>query len=189
MDKVKLEYKAPEMVTEAYNGVGFEINPILSAENQVGLINQYIETYFGENEEKFVVESEYSYLEAELQLFNMIVQLNTNIDIDSVVLEMYAEMSLSSKVLGSIQNYGDFRNKLNYVINEIKQQESLRNSIGKVVSDLVAKGYDVLNKLTDISPETIEALQKTGLELANTLKESSVLGEGGIPASKEEEPK
>jgi hypothetical protein len=175
MDKVKLEFKAPETKEVEYNGVNIQVTPYLTSSQQVALINTYISTYFGENEEKFIQDSEYSYLEAEFELLNLILQLCTNVDIDSITEDMYTDLTLSGKVYGEIHNYGDFRAKLNYIINEVKQQENLRNSIGKVVSDLVEKAYDVLNKLTDITPEQIEKLQQTGVELAEAMKQNPLL--------------
>jgi hypothetical protein len=175
MDKVKLEFKTPDAKEVEYNGVKFQVIPYLSSSQQVGLINTYIATYFGENSTKFVEASGYSYIEAEFELLNLIMQLCTNVDTDSITEDMYTDLMLSGRVYGEIQNYGDFRGKLNYIINEIKQQENLRNSVGKVISDLVEKGYDVLNKLTDITPEQIEKLQQTGVELAEAMKQNPLL--------------
>jgi predicted lysophospholipase L1 biosynthesis ABC-type transport system permease subunit len=56
----------------------------------------------------------------------------------------------------------------------------LANSLGTVISDLVNRAEPLLKSLAEITPEQIESTKKAGLELADKLKESSVLGEDAL---------
>jgi len=188
MDKVKMEFKAPEKQTRVYNGIEYELDPFLTSGEQIYLINNYVETYFSYPSDKLVQKSEYAYIEAEYGLFNLILMNKTNIDatVGNFSEELFSDVNFVFDITGNILNYNDFRSKLNYVVNEMKQQESLRNSIGKVLSDLVDKAYEVLGNLTNITPEELAKMQQSSLDLLQKVEESSILGKAAPEESKAE---
>ena len=188
MDKVKMEFKAPEKKILEYNGISFELDPFLTSGEQIYLINNYIETYFKYPTNKLVNASEYAYLEAEYGLFNLILMNKTNIDatVGNFSEDLFSDDLFIARVINNINNYGDFRNKLSYIINEIKQQEALKNSVGKVLDELVEKAYSVLAKLTDITPEELAKMQESSLSLLKQVEESSILGKAAPEESKAE---
>ena len=181
MDKVKLEFKVPENKLIEYNGLTIEITPLLTIAQQVFLINRYIDEYFNKTENALIKNPKYNYFEAELNLKNYILQTNTNIDAGNLDNDVYADGAFWDRITSEIINYDDFRYTLDIIIDEIKEQITLDNSVGKVISGLVDKAYEILNKLSDISPEEIEKLQQTGTRLIEDLKNSSVLGNNPAP--------
>lgn len=174
--RVKLEFKLPESKTLDYKGVQFEVLPFLTLAEQVFLINKYVEQYFSKATNGILISgTNYNYMNAEYSLFNYILQANTNIDTDSLPEDFYADAEIREKITSSIVNFYDFKSKLNYLINEIKQQMALENSVGKVLSDLVDKIYAFLAQMSDVKPEDIEKLQKEGSKALGELAKSSII--------------
>jgi hypothetical protein len=172
MDKVKLEFKIPEMKTFEYQGVQIEVNPFLSAAQQAFLINKYLEAYFIKTEISAVALSEYDYLGAEFTLKDLLCQTSTNLDTDALDSNFYFDPGFWSVITERISNYDDFKHTLDIIVAEIKEQKMLNNQLGKVLSGLL----DKLNKIFDnISPEEVEKLQKQTGELVEKLKEVAPL--------------
>jgi len=176
-DKVKLEFTAPKNVKVNYNGITIEVNPFLTTAQQVFLISKYLEEYFNKNEkeENLTSESKYSHLNAEYSMINYILQLKTNIDTENLDNNFYSDTDFTQKITASITNYFDFRNKLNFIINEIKQQNVLDSSVGTVLSNLIEKALVILDKFSEISPEELEKARDAGLELLEKLEKSKIL--------------
>lgn len=175
MNKIKLEIKTPENITIEYNGKSIEINPFIDFSEEVLLINEYIKDYFGEIGEIVIPKTKNHIFEAECRLINYIIQINTNIDMSEVDNNIYVDPVLWSIIEKSIYNYKQFRNKLDSVIYEIKEQEKLDNSLGKVLSDLSEKAEGFIEQIGKISPEDVKELQKTGTDLIKELEQSSVM--------------
>ena len=154
MKKVKLNFAVPQPVELEYNGVKFTLTPFISIAHQAFLINRYVEEYFG-NVGHLIGSSEYDYLGAECGLMNYILQGCTNVEVESLDNDIYADQRLWDRIKATIPNYGSFRQNLNYVIEEIKEQKRLKNSLGTVISTLVDKIIPLLNELKDISPEEL----------------------------------
>jgi hypothetical protein len=198
MDKVKLELKTPKNKIIEHDNVSIEIKPIISLAQQVFLIEEYIKDYFGNPEEILIENTRYHYMEAEIKLKNYVIQLNTNIDISQdIVNDILADTILWEKITKEIKNWLPFKGMLETIVYDIKQQETLENSIGKVVSDLIEKGYALLDKLSNLNPDEIKKVGEQGLELMEKLEKSSVLKnpsdltaivEGSVPVETEEVP-
>jgi hypothetical protein len=176
-NKVKLEFTMPKADDVVYNGVTIKVVPFLSLAQQLYLINTYIKDYFESPEENIVEMSEYSYLNAECNLRNYILQICTNIDVEGLNNDFYADTIFWGLITGKISNYFDFLNKLNFVISEIKQQEAIKNSVGKVLFDLAAKATSMMEEISKVSPEQIKELQKTGEDLMKRLENTPKIGQ------------
>jgi hypothetical protein len=189
--KVTLVFKFPESKTVLYNDVEIKVVPFLSFAQQVFLINAYTETYFSNEEVNLVEDSAYNFLDAEYGLMNRLFQMSTNVEVEGLDNDIFADSSLLDKITGEISNYKSFRRKLDTVVNEIKEQKVLNNSIGKVVSDLIERAYTILDKLSDLTPEAIEQAKVAGMELLKRAEESSLFGNfpGEVPAIIAEAPK
>jgi hypothetical protein len=175
MDKVKLEYKTPEKKIIKYKNVDVEIIPILTISQKVFLIQKYIEDYFGTPDEILIENTKYHSLEAEIRLKYFVIQLITNIDTNNLDNESYVDNILWYIITNEIINWSDFRATLETIVCDIKQQETLETSIGKIISDLVQKGYALLEKLSDINPEEVKKAGEKGLQLMDRLEKTSVL--------------
>jgi hypothetical protein len=175
MDKIKLEIKTPENTTIEYNGVSIEINPFIDFSTQVLLINEYVKDLFGDISEIVIPGTKNHIFEAECRLKNYIIQLNTNIDMSEIDNNIYVDDLLWYTINEKLYNYNTFRKSLDAVVHEIKEQEKLDNSLGKVLSDILEKAKDFLNQIENISPEDIKELQSVGTGLIKDLQESSVL--------------
>ena len=176
-EKVKPEFKLPENKTIEYGGVKIEIKPFLSFAQQSFLINAYVKEYFTKRDEKIIEDSEYNYLEAEYGLMNYIFQLSTNIEVDDLDKDVYADMDLWDDIISEILNYSSLRYKLHKTIADIKEQNLLNNSTGKVISDLLAKIIPLIDEIKNLSPEEIKAMQDKSSDLLKELQDSSVIAD------------
>ena len=180
MDKVKLEWKAPEKKTIEYNGIKIQVDPFLSTAQQGFLINSYLETYFGKFDTPLIKMSEYNYLAAEYALKDYIFQIATSIDIDFDN-NFYSDAVLWDKITSEIVNYYDFKEKLDFIVKEVKDQKLVNSQLGNVLSGLLEK----VNKIFEnITPEEIEKIQKETAALAAKLQEVPVLGTIPAPSEK-----
>jgi len=176
MDKVKIEVKIPENVQITHNGVIITITPFITVAKQIFLINHYMQDYFGTGADG----TGYATLNAAYNLKNYLFQINTNIDTENMDNDVYVDDVLWEKITREIVNWSLFAEHLYLVVEEKKRLVALENSLGTVVSGLVLKGYSVLDKLSEITPEQIEKTRETGIELIQKLQDSSVLGAGSI---------
>ena len=178
--KVDLEYQEPDKIIITHRGVKIELIPFLEFSEQIFLINNYLEVYFGTqeflpNEEVLLAKPKHHIFEAEEKLMLSIIILNTNINIESCKNDVFADSVLWDMITQKISNWWMFRERLNATLEEVKREEEMENSIGSVLTDLIENLNNAIDKLTDISPEEIENLQKTGLEMVQRLEESSVM--------------
>jgi hypothetical protein len=183
MDKVKLNVSIPEYKTIEYNGSKIEVLSFLGAPEQAFLINRYIQEYFTP-ETKVIDGSDYDYFGAELSFRNYVFQGATNIDTTTPPLDnnLYVDDALWGLVIQEISNYESFRYRLDCIVEEIKGQLVLKNSVGTVLAGLADKIQPLLENLANISPEEIARLQESGSELAKKLEESSLIKEATITA-------
>lgn len=175
MDKVKYELKTQKPKIIEYNNIDIEVQPFLGFIHQMYLIEEYIKYYFGQPDEVLFDIDSYHYIEAECRLMGALVQLVTNIDVTDINNDFYADTALWNKITESIINYEDFRNKLEKALQATREKINTNNSLGSVISNLAEKLNDYLDKISDMSPEDIENLKKSGVELIERLEKSSVL--------------
>lgn len=177
MDKIKLEFKAPEKEKIEYNGVKIEVTPYLDFIQQTGLINKYVEDYFGEIENKLIVQSPYNFIEAEYNLKVYVIQTVTNIDVDTLVVEIVSDENLFDEISNCIYNYEDFLYRLKTVVNEIKSEISMRKSVGQVIDKVAGQLSGILSMFAEMSPEEIKELQEEGRNLLSELDNSAVISD------------
>jgi hypothetical protein len=175
MDKVKLEIKTPENKIIEYDGVSIEINPFIDFPEQVILINEYVKDFFGDITEIVIPETKYHIFEAECRLKNYIIQLSTNIDMSDIDNNIYVDDKLWEMITREISNYWNFRGRLDEVVYEVKEQEKLDNSLGKVLSDLLAKAEGFIDQINKISPDDIKELQNVGMGLIDDLEKANIM--------------
>jgi len=178
MDKVKYVFRLPDEIEIEHNGVKIKIVPFLKASQQIYLINQYIEQYFEElsEKDKVVSLSKYNYMTAEYNMRGYIYQMLTNIDHESITQETLGDDILWDKIEITIVNFYDFYYKnLDYIIEDIKFQIQIENSVGNVIANFSDKISNILDKFSEMTPEEIEKLQIQGKELLEELKENAII--------------
>lgn len=171
-DKVKMEFRIPKSKTLEHNGIDFQVNPWLSIELQAFLINKYLESYFSEG--SIVYKTKWDLITSEANLFSHIIQLCTNIEADSITNELLSDEVLFSKITTSISGYGDFRIKLEKVLDEVKEQIRTEKSVGAVIDKLAQKAIEILNNIEALSPEQIEKMKNDTYKLLSEVQKSSV---------------
>lgn len=178
MDNVKMEFKIPEKVKINHEGFEFYIVPFLSYGQQLALINTFIENYFfpGVESEFYITRSYYNYPLAEVNMRSNLLRMTSNIDMDNFPLDFHADSIFWKKVTQSILNYSEFNRRLETIVNEIKEQRQIENSLGNVVDNAVQKLYGILEKFSSFTPEDVENTKKAALEVIKKLEETSVLG-------------
>jgi len=88
---------------------------------------------------------------------------------------IYVTDKLWDVITGTISNYHEFRKRLDNVVYEIKEQEKLDNSLGKVLNDLKEKAEGFLDQMNKISPDDLKDIQEKGFELIDELEKSNVM--------------
>lgn len=177
MDKIKLEFKAPKNKTIEYNGVEIQIIPYLDFIQQVGLVNKYVNDYFGEIENKLVPQSPYNFIEAEYNLKVYVIQTLTNIDVESLSVEIMSDENLFSNIVHNVSNYDEFRYRLDMVVDEIKEEIKLKRSLGQVIDNALEKFSGILEMMNNLSPEDIRGLQEETKTMLAELEKSAVVSE------------
>lgn len=171
MEKIKLEYKVPKNVSFEWNGNNIEVQPYLDLPQQSVLIKKYLMEYFNEGyamrepEDVILSDSKYCYLEAEYSLMNLLLHLVTNIEVqeNDFDLNVYDSSDLYNQVISRIKNYDSFKERLNRIILDIKEEEAQQKSIGTVLDSIADRLYLVLDNFSNITPENIANLaQLTG---------------------------
>lgn len=174
MDKIVLEQTLNNK-TIKYKGNDIEIEPFISLAHQAVLIEQYIKDYFGTPEEIMIDGVKHHYLEAECRLKGYILKLFTNIDVDKSGNDLYVDPGLWVDVTDNIMNYSLFRKTLEHIVDDAKIDENLKYSIGKVVSDLIEKANNFIDKMDAMNVEELKAAGEKGIELIERLEKTSVL--------------
>jgi len=171
--KVSLEYKPPEFAVATFGETNFKVKKLLSVQEQLALINIYIQDYFSteENSKKFINTEPYNYLEAEYNLKGYILQLATNIDAGSVYEDLYSDTNFWDTVLSKIENYSEFRQNLMTIVNEIERDKEQKQSLGNTLGELLSVLQNIIDQLENLSPEKIEELKKVGEELVAQISE------------------
>lgn len=184
MDKVKLEFKIPKNVTIEYNGIEVVVFPYLDTATQIVLINSYLRDFFVKEGEGLIISSETDFLTAEFKMMNYILQVCTNIDTDDINGDIYSDPFFWEKIISTITNYQMFRERLSFILEEIRRQIKMKLSTGIVLSEFVEKFYKVLDNFSNITPEELENARKTGIEIMEELKKSNLLG--SVPEKEQE---
>jgi hypothetical protein len=175
MDKVKLDTKSPKKQIVQYNDITFELSPYISAGEQMALVQRYLEIYFDfdKTTTRPFSETSYDYINAEYDVTHSIIQLLTNIDPETISDEIYASSALWTEIEPLIKNYKEFRNKLERIVSDVKEEIVNKNSLGFVIAGLSDRILSTLNEFSSISPDDIEKVKQSGLDLLKQIESSS----------------
>jgi hypothetical protein len=186
MDKIKLQYESPKNKVVLYNDVSIEVSPFIDLGEQIILVNKYITDYFDKIENSLMEKTEYNYIQAEYNLLLYILELKTNLDVSNNFDISFLDTSTMEDIINQIYNYKKFRESLDRIVRDIKEEISNRMSIGYLIDTLADKAFEFLDKYSSMDEEsinrTIEAtkgmmkelqdIKNTGVEKVETKKRS-----------------
>ena len=139
--------------------------PYVSISNKVEIIQNYIYCLYEDNLEENISTK---YIASKYMLILEIVERLTNIDVESLSIDLVYNSGLWEKIVSEIYNYSEFERELNEVV-KIKETEILlSNSVGKIVNDISIKVIDLLDKIKNIDVDTLKNISK---EFTNNLDE------------------
>jgi len=139
--------------------------PYVSISNKVEIIQNYINCLYEDNLEENISTK---YIASKYMLILEIVERLTNIDVESLSIDLVYNSGLWEKIVSEIYNYSEFERELNEVV-KIKETEILlSNSVGKIVNDISIKVIDLLDKIKNIDVDTLKNISK---EFTNNLDE------------------
>lgn len=175
MEKVKLELAPPSTIKVQVGKEDIEVNPFLDASTQGALIYKYIEDLFSTEGRSFIETVEKRRFNAEIAQMMYILQSNTNVDISELDDNLFFDSQYWHKVIEAITNYPYFRILQEKVVEDYEKQVDKITSTGFVLSGLMEKLSSFVDSLSELTPETLESLQKTGEELIEKLENSKVV--------------
>lgn len=165
-EKKVITFPAIENANFYFGGEKIIIIPFFTITDKVVLINEYVESLYGEDTSDLATR----YLVAEYILALHIIDKQTNINIDDLNADNVFNSGLWEQVILRIHNYEDFRKNLNRVLELYQSQENLNKSIGSVLDKVSIKVMEVLDKISN-SDLNVEGLQKVSTELVEKLEE------------------
>jgi hypothetical protein len=176
MEKITLNLEAVEAKPVNFEFLGnlIKVNPILSLADQALMIQHYLGFYFDPLNE-IIPGTSTNYIGAECSLIFEILDKNTNVNMteDSDVL---ISRGLWKEVSSHIINYSEFRQNLDRVVQDKKEELALEKSVGTVIDGLVTKVTDFIERLASINidDEGLAKLKATAQELLTGIEQSPV---------------
>lgn len=180
MEKVKVKLKNKDFKVIEYNGTKIHVITKLSISEQLALIGNYIETLLSEEsmDEKgqlYVA----GYYNRELAQMRYIINLHTNLEVDSSEYEALYDSDLWVKIKESIYNYKEFRIRQDAIMNEILRKVDKENSLSELANKFIEKFSPFVEKLLEMSPEELKELQDKNQELFDKLEQSPLIKDIG----------
>jgi hypothetical protein len=168
MEKKKLVVKPVDNHVFLYQNNPIEIRPYLTAVEQAILIEEYVSNYFYPNT-GMVSGVDCDYLGAEYYLMLDIINRLTSVlvddkeDVKGLSLEELVTTTLWVEIKSHISNYKEFREMLDRVVSDKKEQIALTKSVGATIDRVVEKVEEaLLNLAQNVDPEKLKEVA-TGL--------------------------
>lgn len=191
-EKKKVKFPEPTISSVTLGTDTIEVKSYLSDEEQKILIGVYVLELFAENSDP-----QHNYLRAENALIISVIELCTNImlvekdkqgketalfNIDNV----FSNIQFWNDIKNKIVNYNDFRNRLDVIVWEHKDQKKVDQSLPTVMRNIYDKFQTFVNDLVtmDISDEKMTGMRT----LLSEINQSSILKES-IDIFKNQKPK
>lgn len=137
-----------------------------------------VEPYLTDNDQRIILEAYFNelylgghdaILNAESSLLLSILYTSTNIMTTELVdgkevpiinlNQLLQNQKFIKDLLGSIENYREFRKILDTTVSFINEQRMLENTLGKKLDDLYNKAVLFIDGISNMSPENIDALK------------------------------
>jgi len=164
MDKVKIDFQAREWIE--LKDWGILVKPFISFEDQIVLINLYLDELFDKNRD-----SKYNHLWAENILIMSVLDMNTNLKLFDETLDeagnqkalvkidtIYENFKLWNQVEKAIVNFPEVKREILKAAENKREELRLRASLGFALNDIYEKATAFFTSLSEkgISDEDIE---------------------------------
>jgi hypothetical protein len=168
MDKIKLELPTVEFEeVKLSKDLRVMVNPYINMATQLSLVKLYLETYFNqEKSEKLLEMPRYNYFSAEQTLDFALIDLCTNIDLQSLDYDLFVANQYMTEVIQNIKNYYHLRDLIESSVSIVEKQLEF----GKNVELIKEQFYSVLNEIS--SHFDAENVQKQLENVLNEVKNS-----------------
>ncbi len=170
MDKIVVSEKTRKNSKFDYNGAVIEVIPYISVVDEIALISDYVETYFRPDNNvtfSYLKKGEFDYWRAEYGLMQKIMNDMTNVNVEEKMTKADEMVEIFYLAKEYITNYLQFRERLNGVIQAIKDSKS----IGVVIDGLFTSIEGILQSFQNIGPEQLKSLAD---ELVSKVENSDV---------------
>ena len=162
-----------------FDGRMIKIRPYLTVEDQVEMINSFLQQYFYPDTKWFKF-TEVDVLGSEIALKLDIIGRCSDVDPKIEVLETGFFNALKEEII----NYPDFRFSLEEIVKNVKDKIEQNSSLGTVVDGLASRAEELVSSISEtfsnFNPEDIKKLRELGKELIEEVKSSplaAVIGE------------
>lgn len=168
-EKKKVVFPILERKTVKLGEEDVLVEPYLTHADQLVIISAYTSELFKGGDD--------AVLNAESALLLSIIYTSTNImryeddkeTIPSFDLNMlFQNKKFIKDLLGSIENYPEFRRILDSTVSFMNEQRMLENTLGKKLDNLYNKIMVFIEDISDMSPESIESLKLQFKDLENS---------------------
>ena len=180
----KPAYLQLEMQDDKGKKTEINVKRYLSSDEQLVLIESYIEELFTKSPNNYFSANLST---AENSLMAQVIEICTDIELVSedskskkpkpmfTIDDVFANYYIWERIMASIDNYKEFRKRLDFVVEEYKEQRRLNFSAGKAIDAVYSKISGFVSKFldTDFSPDKINGLK----ELLKEINDSPILKE------------
>ena len=156
MEKIIVSDKTRKNGVFDYNGSVIEVIPYIPLDIEATIINDYVGFYFNilnfEEPYKYLKNGNFDYHRAELALIQRIMKELTNMDTIETSADVMVDVFY--KAITYVENYDQFRNRLDKTVQSIKDSKSL----GIVIDGLVTSIEGIIQSFQGIDPVQLKAL-------------------------------
>lgn len=184
MEKIVLEFSEQKNKSYEFEGQIIKVKPYLSLNEQANLINKYAGQYFSPSSRAVNV-SLYDYFTAEYTLMVGVLDVCTNVQVANEEGEVILDVAklvasgLWAEVISRISNYEHFKTMLDYIIEDIRSQFALQQSVGTVldnaVENITAMIHQIVEKFSgvELTPEFLNEMMEASKKVVKNVEQSS----------------
>ena len=179
MEKKRLTIKPAKTVVLDYFGEDFEVVTVLSLPQQIFLIETYLDAYFSTSPENRnikgsrwdLISAEYALMVGVLDLCTSIQTVDENGEITFNLSEMMSS-NLWTSIKHAIVGYDTFRDLLDRIVFDVHKEIEFEYSVGKVVSDFLAKITPIIQRISEFSTQDVGEITKAVSDLEKVVRET-----------------
>ncbi len=161
LKKIDISFPVLENIEFTFKKNNVIVKPYLDINDKVALISEYLDNLYGDLSSDLATK----YLVAEYALIAQIIDRNTNIEIEKLLIDEVISNGLWFEIKSKIKNYEEFRFELMTVLELHRNQLKLEKSIGTMLENISNKLMEVLNQFSTMD---VESLKKVADQFAES---------------------